>query len=101
MWKLIENLLTYLNQKLSDVSEYFFKYHNQWLNLVLLFIILLFLPHILCGIDFILKCMFYIGKTIYLIINYYLFQKNNRILIITIIIILFVKRTIFGSFFYI
>ncbi|PWV43903.1 MAG: hypothetical protein DF280_01105 ['Brassica napus' phytoplasma] len=48
MWNLINTWLTKLNNVLNIISHYLFTYQNQWLNLALLIIILLFLPHLLC-----------------------------------------------------
>ncbi|WP_268849665.1 hypothetical protein [Candidatus Phytoplasma rubi] len=44
MWNFINTWLTKLNNSLNTISHYFFTYQNQWLNLVLLTIILLFVP---------------------------------------------------------
>ncbi|KND62797.1 hypothetical protein AlmWB_00040 [Candidatus Phytoplasma phoenicium] len=52
MWNLINHWLTKLNYNLHKISCYFFNYQNQWLNLGLLIIILLFLPHLLYLLDF-------------------------------------------------
>ncbi|WAN63384.1 hypothetical protein RS022_04970 [Candidatus Phytoplasma rubi] len=58
MWNFINTWLAKLNNSLNTISRYFFTYQNQWLNLCLLTIILLFLPHFLYLIDFLFKCLY-------------------------------------------
>ncbi|MEZ0180208.1 hypothetical protein ['Camptotheca acuminata' phytoplasma] len=70
MWNLINTWLTKLNNNLKTISDYFFTYQNQWLNLGLLTIILLFLPHFLYFIDFLFKCLYHIIKFIYYLGKY-------------------------------
>ncbi|MGL9687383.1 MAG: hypothetical protein ACQBVK_01090, partial [Candidatus Phytoplasma sp. TWB_XP] len=70
MWNLINTWLTKLNNNLKTISDYFFTYQNQWLNLGLLTIILLFLPHLLYLIDFLFKCLYHIIKFIYYLGKY-------------------------------
>ncbi|PEH36304.1 hypothetical protein BBA70_01625 [New Jersey aster yellows phytoplasma] len=48
MWNLINTWLTKLNNWFTNISNHFFNHQNKWLNLALLIIILLFLPHLLC-----------------------------------------------------
>ncbi|OOP60585.1 hypothetical protein B2G44_00010 [Candidatus Phytoplasma citri] len=76
MWNLINTWLTKLNNVLNIISHYFFTYQNQWLNLGLLMIILLFLPHLLYLIDFLFKCLYhlfcffyYLGKYLLLLLK--------------------------------
>ncbi|WAN63258.1 hypothetical protein RS022_03170 [Candidatus Phytoplasma rubi] len=57
---------------LKTISDYFFTYQNQWLNLGLLIIILLFLPHLLYLIDFLFKCLYHILRFIYYLGKYLL-----------------------------
>ncbi|TKA88191.1 MAG: hypothetical protein QS2022_1710 [Candidatus Phytoplasma asteris] len=77
MWKLINTWLTKLNNNLKTISDYFFTYQNQWLNLDLLTIILLFLPHLLYLIDFLFKCLYHIIKFIYYLGKYLLLLLNK------------------------
>ncbi|PWV43649.1 MAG: hypothetical protein DF280_02855 ['Brassica napus' phytoplasma] len=71
MWNLINTWLTKLNNMLNAISHYFFTYQNQWLNLGLLTIILLFLPHhLLYLIDFLFKCLYHILRFIYYLFQY-------------------------------
>ncbi|WP_081931947.1 hypothetical protein ['Chrysanthemum coronarium' phytoplasma] len=72
MWNLFNTWLIKLNNSLNTISHYFFTYQNQWLNLALLMIILLFLPHILCFIDFIIKCLYHLFRFFYYLGKYLL-----------------------------
>ncbi|QKX95220.1 hypothetical protein [Candidatus Phytoplasma asteris] len=72
MWNLINTWLTKLNNVLNNISHYFFTYQNQWLNLGLLTIILLFIPHLLYLIDFLFKCLYHILRFIYYLGKYLL-----------------------------
>ncbi|RMI87648.1 hypothetical protein PSSA1_v1c6560 [Candidatus Phytoplasma solani] len=78
MWHFINTWLTKLNNVLNTISHYFFTYQNQWLNLGLLIIILLFLPHLLYLIDFLFKCLYHIIKFIYYL-GKYLFSLLKKI----------------------
>ncbi len=79
MQNLINTWLTKLNNGLNNLSKNFLTYQNQWLNLVLLTIILLFLPHFLCLIDFLFKALYYILKFIYYFFKYLIsfFKKGE------------------------
>ncbi|QKX95515.1 hypothetical protein [Candidatus Phytoplasma asteris] len=72
MWNLINTWLTKLNNMLKTISDYFFTYQNQWLNLGLLTIILLFIPHLLYLIDFLFKCLYHILRFFYYLGKYLL-----------------------------
>ncbi|OOP59883.1 hypothetical protein B2G44_00390 [Candidatus Phytoplasma citri] len=76
MWHLYNSWLIKVNHLLHRISSSFLTYQNQWLNLVLFTIILLFLPHLLSLIYFILKvfyhlfCFFYyLGKYLLLLLK--------------------------------
>ncbi|GLH60540.1 hypothetical protein HGD80_03520 [Paulownia witches'-broom phytoplasma] len=78
MWNLINTWLTKLNNSLNTISHYFFTYQNQWLNLGLLTIILLFLSHLLYLIDFLFKFFYHIIKFIYYLGKYlFIIIKEN------------------------
>ncbi|WP_026071962.1 hypothetical protein, partial [Vaccinium witches'-broom phytoplasma] len=72
MWHFINTWLTKLNNSLHKISSAFFTYQNQWLNLGLLMIILLFLPHILYLIDFLFKILYHVLRFIYYLGKYLL-----------------------------
>ncbi|MBT1576977.1 hypothetical protein KEC49_02315, partial ['Elaeagnus angustifolia' witches'-broom phytoplasma] len=72
MWNLFNTWLTKLNNILHKISSSFFTYQNQWLNLGLLTIIFLFLPHLLYLIDFLFKCLYHILRFIYYLGKYLL-----------------------------
>ncbi|GAK74034.1 MAG: hypothetical protein QS2022_3790 [Candidatus Phytoplasma asteris] len=79
MWNRINTWLTKLNNGFAAISNCFFNNQNQRLNLVLLTIILLFLPHLLCLIDFLFKSLQYIIQFIYYLGQYIisLFKKGK------------------------
>ncbi|WAN63030.1 hypothetical protein RS022_00170 [Candidatus Phytoplasma rubi] len=72
MWNFINTWLTKINNSLNTISRYFFTYQNQWLNLGLLTIILLFLPHFLYLIDFLFKCLYHLFRFFYYLEKYLL-----------------------------
>ncbi|PQP79515.1 hypothetical protein C6B37_01720 [Candidatus Phytoplasma phoenicium] len=72
MWHFINTWLTKLNKGLNKISSSFFTYQNQWLNLVLLTIILLFVPHLLYLIDFLFKCLYHLFRFFYYLGKYLL-----------------------------
>ncbi|MDV3198464.1 MAG: hypothetical protein Q8888_02325 [Vigna little leaf phytoplasma] len=61
MWLILQSGLTKLNQGLNAISQHYLCYQNEWLNFVLLIIIFLFLPHLLCLLDFLVQCLYYMG----------------------------------------
>ncbi|WEX20366.1 MAG: hypothetical protein TB2022_2830 [Candidatus Phytoplasma citri] len=77
MWHLFNAWLTKLNNGLNILSSYFFTYQNQWLNLGLLTITLLFLPHLLSLMDFMIKCLYHLFRFLYFLGKYLwlLFKK--------------------------
>jgi hypothetical protein len=82
MFNLINNWLSKINNEINVMSHYFFTYKNKWFNLLLLLmIIFLFLLHLLCFIDFIIKCFYSTIKFIYYLLKYIisLFQKEKSI----------------------
>ncbi|AYJ01096.1 hypothetical protein CWO85_00905 [Candidatus Phytoplasma ziziphi] len=70
MLNLFNTWLTKLNNILHKISSYFLIYQNQWLNLGLLIIILLFIPHLLYLIDFIIKTIYYLFRLFYYLGKY-------------------------------
>lgn len=80
MWNFVNRWLTELNNGLNQLSSLFFTYQNRWLNLTLLTIILLFLPHLLYLLDFLFKCLYHVCRFLYYFGQYLIFlcQKIFR-----------------------